>query len=256
MKKFLFLLLIAGVAGSGEKVRFIGHADLNRFIGEQLDFSLSLRGVSAAKARMLCDTLGIDRWLISADISTKFWADLVFPVHNIYQTFLDRRDGRTAETYKKIKQKNLGQEMHVVFDYKQKQATGYSDGSRTIRDSLQTLFAMLYHLRAMDLSLHDSVFCLLEIESQWWQVAGKVRQGEKTTGPFSRLEVRDVVLTFSPHGAVVARPWKTDLLTNRIARSGRLLIRLGPAPENLPIWIQIGEAKQTVTLKLNSCKKV
>lgn len=255
MKGLYALLLVLSAALSAPKEKLIGRGHLDRFVGERLDFSLALRGVSAAKAHLLCDTLGPGQWTVTADLSTKFWADLVFPVHNIYQTTIDRCSSRIVETCKKIRQKNLSQEMRIVFDADKKQAHGYPDGSRGISDSLQTLFAMLYQIRSMDLSLQDSVFCVLEIESQEWLVSGSVCDGESIPGPFAHLYVRDIILYFSPYRSVTPRSWKTDLLTNRIARSGRLLIRLGPPPENLPVWLQMGEGKQTVTLKLNSRKK-
>jgi hypothetical protein len=255
--RFIPLLLICSTLVFGEgKSKAVAHGDMGRFVGEQLDFSLQLRGVSAAKARMRCETVNAGSRQITADISTKFWADLIFPVHNVYQTVIDRQNGWVLETLKKIKQKNLSQEIRVVYDQPQLQAkSSMGDGWRIVPDH-QTIFAMLYHLRGLDLCLSDSVFCVLDVESQLWRVSGTVYTGECVTGPFSRLAVRELALDFSPYENHVIRNWKTDLLTNRIARQGRLLIRLGPPPENLPLWIQLGSGKQTVTLKLVSVKRV
>jgi hypothetical protein len=51
--------------------------------------------------------------------------------------------------------------------------------------------------------------------------------------------------------SIQQRPWKTDLLTNRIARpGGHLTIVLGPPPLNLPLVLTFGNEGKQVTMNL------
>jgi len=250
-----YLLLLLCAIGYSAESKFIGGSDLDRFVDERLEFSLSFRNVPAAKALIWCQAPDDQHWLIRADVATKFWADLVFPVDNRYQTFIDQENGQVLQTTKKIKQKNLKQEFIALYDYRALQVHCSLEENWPIVDGLQTLFAMFYQLRGMDVALEDSLYCVLDIESQLWRVAGTVRPKEKNIGPNTRSPARDVVLEFHPLNELVPRKWKTDLLTNRFGRQGRLIVRLGPPPENLPLWLEIGGGTNPVSLKLLARKK-
>ncbi len=253
MIKWTVLLLVPFLLTAEPK--FIGNSDLNRFDREALTFSLSFRGVAAARARMRCETLPEHLWRIQVDTDTKFWADLVFPVSNRYITLIDQPSGRVVQIDKKIKQKNLKQEMAVFYDYSAGRAHASHGFDWEIGDELQTLFSLLYQLRGMDPAPTDSLGCLLEIESQLWVVTGKVEIGEPVEGSFSDQPVRRIVLDFVPQSPLKPRDWKTDLLTNRFGRQGQLILKMGPAPENLPLWMQIGGGTNPVSMKLLSRKK-
>jgi len=253
VKIFLFLLLLP--VSLMAEAKFIGRSDLSRFENEQLEFSLFFRNVPAAKARMRCENAGDHAWRITVQTATKFWADLLFSVRNRYETVIDQQSGRVLQTDKKIKQKNLTQEMLVQYDYPALLATTSSGTQWAIAESLQTLFSLLYQLRSMDLKLADSLHCILDIESQLWRVAGTVIAGENSPSDSGAQAIREVVLDFVPMDRIEPRKWKTDLLTNRFGRQGRFILRLGPPPENEPMWMQIGGGTNPVSLKLLSRKK-
>jgi hypothetical protein len=254
--KYLFLTLLCAVSyGSEPTVHPISGSELTSFAGEQLRFSLHRMGVAAAEAQITCSANAPDTLLISANIQTSFLINLFFPIHNLYQTYIERNTGSVLGISNFIKQKNISHTLSVRYDRNQGQAFGSNGQQWSAPAESQTLFAMLYQLRHLAVEAGDSVTCLLDVESQLCRISGRLHSGDAVDGPFSDLPVREVVLQFRPeHGDL--RGWKTDLLTNRMSRSHtQLLVRLGPRPESLPLWIQVGEGKGSVIMKLRARKR-
>jgi hypothetical protein len=255
--KYLLLAILCAVSYASEPtIHSMAGNELTEFAGEQLRFSLHRMGVTAADAQITCSAADQDRLLISANIQTSFLINLFFPIHNRYETFLDRHTGRVLEISNVIKQKNISHNLTVRYDHSQGQAYGSNGEHWTMPSESQTLFAMLYQLRHMSVVAGDSVSCVLDAESQICRAAGRLHDVDAVDGPFSDLPVREVVLLFVAELGG-PRAWKTDLLTNRISRpQTKLLIRLGPRPESLPLWIQVGEGKGSVVMKLRARKRI
>jgi hypothetical protein len=254
--KYLLVIILCAVSYASEPiVHTITNSDLTPFAGEQLRFSLHRMGVTAAEAHITCSAPAADTLLISANIQTSFLINLFFPIHNLYETFIELSSGHVLGIHNLIKQKNISHTLMVRYDRKQEQAFGSNGQQWAAPAESQTLFAMLYQFRRMAVEAGDSVTCLLDVESQLCRISGRLHEGEAVDGPFSELPVREVVMQFRPeHGEL--RGWKTDMLTNRMSRAQtQLLLRLGPRPESLPLWVQVGEGKGSVIMKLRARKR-
>jgi len=254
--KFLLLLFLSVLSHAGEPAGYaLSGSGIAEFAGEQLRFSLHSRGVTAAEAHMVCSLVAPDRLRISANIETSFLINLFFPIHNSYDTCLDRDSGRVLQVSNVIRQKNISHHLTVRYDRNLEQAVASNGEQWSAPAESLTIFAMLYQLRRLPAAAGDTVSCLLDAESQLCHISGVWSDGNAVDGPFSELPVRDVLLRFEPQRGDI-RTWKTDLLTNRIGRPRmQMLVRLGPRPESLPLFIQVGEGKGSVIMKLRSWKR-
>lgn len=221
-----------------------------RFENEQLLFSMKFKGLSTAKSRMSLQSKG-DFVKILWTVHTRSIFNLLFHIDNRYESLIDRQSGELLETMKKIDQKNIQQIFHIRYDWKNLQARTDDGLHWQVEKNCIDLLTMLYQIRAMDPGKTMNLDFLLDVESQLWQVKGTVKGRGKIDGPFSHLSARQIVLTFQPSGQLKKRSWKTDLLTNRIARpGGELVLWLGSPPEQLPLLIQFGAEGSVVQMKL------
>lgn len=218
---------------------------------ETLGFSLSFKGIGAAEA--VIRFVPGDPQRIEARIDTKRLTSLLFSIHNLYQTEIDPHTGLPLTVRKRIDQSNLEQTLEIHYDRTTRLAQGGSLGVWPFLADAMDLFTMLFQLRQRSPAVGDSVAFALDIESQAWIASGLVLEGGELQGPDGKVSVRQVVLRFSRSGSTAARAWKTDLLTNRIARpEGMLTVCLGPPPANLPLLLQFGPAGQRVVMRLQS----
>lgn len=227
--------------------------DENRFLqfeNEHLVFSMKFKGLSTAKSQMsLQSKNGFVK--ISWTVHTRSIFNLLFHIDNRYESWIDSQSGALLETMKQIDQKNIQQRFHIRYDWENLQAQTDDSLRWPIKENCIDLLTMLYQVRAMDWDSAAPADFLLDVESQLWRVRGAKTSREKIDGPFSQLPAQQIVLIFSPLEKVKKRAWKTDLLTNRIARpGGELLIWLGPPPQRLPLLIQFGAEGSIAQMKL------
>ncbi len=221
------------------------------FDHERLTYSLSLGSLGAAEAefnfaRGACDSIHVR-------IDTKPWTSLLFKIHNHYQTILDPGNGLPCQVQKEINQRNIQQILSMRFDHGQHLAITGDGASWPLGEDALDLFSLLYHIRA---SLTDSSIRVqypVHIESHSFQTQGEVKTGGMLSTPVGDMPVKIIELLFIPAQDNRPRTWKTDLLTNRIARpGGKLCIYLGPGPRHLPLQLVFGNEGQQVTMKLKS----
>ena len=228
---------------------------LEDFIGEHLEYSLQYYGITTARANLSFNSaesttvskLGV----ISFAVKTGSFSDVLFHIDNHYSSFVDMASGMPVKFAKSVDQKNVQQDLTTEYDRLSQVARITAGNPWPIAEESYELFSMLYKTRCSDIHIGDSLNYILDVEGESWQAIGGVTEGEVAHKPFQHLNVRKIVLTFSPASSLVPRVWKTDLLTNRICKVGaRLTICLGPPPQNLPLYLQFGEGKSAVEMRL------
>lgn len=221
---------------------------------EQARYDLTFKGIGAAEATIVYQPGSPGR--ITARIDTKRLTGLIFSIHNLYQVEVDTASGLPVRMHKSVHQSNIDQELRVIWDQSERRAHSSHGATWPVQPGALELFSMLFRLRQLSPQPGDSLTLPLDIESQSWMARGTVRRGEDFNGPLGRMETRRLTLFFHSDSSVAARAWKTDLLTNRIARpEGELTIHLGPPPANLPLLLHFGPAGSRVTMRLTACAK-
>jgi len=224
---------------------------MEKFVTETLNYSMQLHGLPAAHTQLSCE--GTAAISLSAAIHTNALTSLMFRIHNHYLTTIDGQ-GQPLEYRKQIDQRNLTQDLSIRYDHTRQSAATAEAKQWAITPGSLNLFALLYRLRCTNWQTGAKVAFDLDIESQAWRaVCVSSRVDGRTIAGMAAEEMIDI--TFEAAGAVQPRPWKTDLLTNRITRSGRLLVLLGPAPDRLPLLLQFGEGANRVEMKLTRHKR-
>ena len=218
------------------------------FDREQLFFSMKFHGLPSATVTMQARVTEQGMVKISSDVNTKPLYNLLFHIHNHYETFIAQDSGLPIRSVKKIDQKNIRQQLEIVYDRDLALARTSWDSTWTITADAYDLFSMLYKIRR---STKDTLNMTVHIEGQLWRVSGVFEKAAPTKGKFGKLAARTITLSFRPYDIVHPRTWKTDLLTNRIARANsKLIITLGPPPDNLPILLRFGAGDSSVEMRL------
>ncbi len=221
------------------------------FHQERLTYSLSSGGLGAADAEFTFTRGGRDS--IHVRIDTRPWSSLIFSIHNRYHAALDTLTGLLLQTGKDIRQRNIAQSMTIHYDYGQKRARSTEGHSWPLHGAALDLFSMLYHLRTLRPDSLATLRLPVFIEGQSYWAEGAPPVATVLNTPWGALPVTLLDLVFVPADTIGPRNWKTDLLTNRIARpGGRLTIALGPAPQHLPLRLIFGGDGKKVTMTLKS----
>lgn len=220
--------------------------DMHQFQNERLKFNLFYKGINSAASEM---------WLRANDSTTnivwtvksKPFVTLLFKINNRYETILDNK-GELLQANKQIEQKNIQQRWTIDYDWSALRARTSENFAWPILSGCQNLLFMLYDLRTQALSTGDTLRYLLDVESQLWRATGAVFSQKDADGNFIYDEI---IFRFSPAQPIQHRAWKTDLLTNRIARRrSQLTIHLGPPPQRKPLYIRFGGKGGHVEMKL------
>jgi hypothetical protein len=254
-KIILSFIAILFPACCQSQVETSANDQLRSLTGEHLEYSLKYLGITAAKAQFYLnagDSSSPSPTVeIAAQVETRPISDLLFHIHNRYSTLVNLASGLPVMAEKNIDQKNIRQNLSIEYDRRNLIARSSTASSWAITDQSLDLFSMLYHVRFLKMTFGDSAHFVLDIEGQLWRAGGAMAEGEKIPGPFQEVPVRKLVLVFSPFGEIAPRKWKTDLLTNRISRNGGMLVVcLGPPPQSLPLYLQFGQGKSAVEMKL------
>ena len=221
-------------------------AIVDRFQGETLEFSLHYKGMSAATSHMWIETNKESAKIIWT-ARTKSFAGLLFKIDNRYETLL-YSSGQLCQVSKVIRQKNIEDSWQMSYDWDALMVRTNQQYQWPILADCQNILSLLYDLRTRSFADGDSMAYVLDVESQLWRLEGSVRDAKVAGG---NLGEQVIVFSFQPALDIKKRRWKTDLLTNRLARrSSTLTVKLGPAPHRLPLWLQFGEKDERVEMRL------
>lgn len=216
---------------------------------ECLSYRLVYNGISGADAEICTGHINKTVHLHWSVITGPVFSFL-FPVENEYDAYFENRTGQLIANHKNIKQRNIRQQLTIEYDFEKNLAITNEGAQWSILQNTTNLMGMLYDLRKRNPQPGDSLFYILDVETQLWQLVGTVFADTKSLQQQS-IANRQIQFCFIPLDSIQPRPWKTDLFTNNIAGyRAELQIILGPNPQNKPFYIRFSNGKKRVEMYL------
>ncbi len=220
--------------------------DFAQFLNERLEFNLIYKGLNSVESKMWVEKADSSTYKIIWTVKTRPLYSLLFNINNRYEALFDTTSQQLLETRKEVRQKNIKQSWRTIYHWDSLEAVTDQGWSWPIVKQSQNVLWMLYDLRLRPLAVNDSLSYILDVESQIWQLKGVVK-------PVDNSKEISILFSFSPARPIKPRKWKTDLLTNRLAREhSSLYIQLGPPPARVPKLIRFGTREESVEMKLDS----
>lgn len=180
-------------------------------------------------------------------------AGKLFYVNNIYQVNFISANFLPLKIEKNIDQKNIRHLLTIQYDRQKLTATKNDSLTWSIPEPCYDYFTMLYFLRSQTLNFGDTLNFYLDSEYLISKVRAVVQSGIENikvpAGKFAaiRLELSFQLITEAE------RPWKTDLLTNRLAAPGsKLTLWLSNDEKRIPLKISYHNSLSKTELLLYS----
>lgn len=224
------------------------------YVGEELSYRMSYMNLPAGTLNFdvldiqTKDTLAVYRLLVAAK-TNKIFSPL-FGIQNHYESYLETRTFLPVILEKDIRQKNIQQRFTIHFNHSKHIASVGDSIFWSIPDSCHHFFSMLYFLRNQALKPGDSLVFNLDAENL--PSRGKAIIGEKQelTVPAGKFQAIEMNIKFKRLSSK-PRPWKTDLLTNRLANpDSEIKIWLSDDHYRLPLKVQFKQIDFDVKLVL------
>jgi len=222
-------------------------------LGEKLTFKMEYLSLSVAKLYFQVSDADPDQYYLKVRTRATRSASLMFKLDNTYETYFNQQNFLPSKVVKQIRQKNIQHELNIFFDHQKNQASLGDSISWSIPDDCYDYFSMLYFLRNQKLNPGDSIQFHLDSEYIVSKVEVKVLSDHESVkvpaGKFRAIKLK-VNFTRISHQS---RPWRTDLLTNRLASPGSEISIWFSADENrLPLKIAYHQSKIKTQIVLDS----
>ena len=178
-------------------------------------------------------------------------ASKLFKINNKYTIYFSTKDFLPLKSIKYIDQKNIQHKVVLDFNHQDYQATFNDSISWFLPTACYDYFSMLYFLRAQPWEESDTLRFFLDSEYLISRVEAVVLPETKILKvPCGKFKTIKIQLTFKST-TKEKRPWKTDIITNRLAKPGsKLDIWLSDDERRLPLKISYFQSlvKTTITL--------
>jgi len=177
----------------------------------------------------------------------------LFKLDNSYYTSFASADFLPRQAKKTINQKNIQHEVVIHFDLRQHLARLNDSLAYSIPYPCFDYFSMLYFVRSRHWEIGDTLQFYLDSEFLISSVkAMLLSETEKLHLPVGKFEAIKISLKMSQF-AGEQRPWKTDLLTNRLAKPGsEMIIFLSADERHIPLKITYTQSLTNTTITLTS----
>lgn len=215
---------------------------LDQFLGERLRYKMEYLNLTVATLDFyLAPEMEFgNSTFFHLEISAKSGgaATWLFSVNNRYEIDIEQQTLLPARVHKIIRQKNVAYHRTITFDHRQHQAACNDSLTWPIPENCYDYFSMLYFLRTQPLAPADTLRFYLDSEYRLSNVEVIVLKERKSISvPAGRFEAIPLSIKFMA-GARTSRPWKTDLLTNRLTAPGsELLVYLSDDRQRYPLKI-------------------
>jgi hypothetical protein len=183
-------------------------------------------------------------------------ASLMFKLDNVYETYFNQQNFLPNKVIKQISQKNIQHELNFAFDHRKRKASLGDSISWSIPADCFDYFSMLYFLRSQPLQPGDAYSFHLDSEYIISKVAVQVLpEQEVIKVPAGKFESIKLSIKFT-RVSQQARPWRTDLPTNRLASPGaEITIWFSDDEHRLPLKIVYHQSKIKTQLVLDSVSR-
>ncbi|MDZ7335822.1 MAG: DUF3108 domain-containing protein [candidate division KSB1 bacterium] len=249
MKIFCLIFALFAIMNLGQDE---GKLQLD-FLGEKLSFKMEYLNLSVAKLDFDILDAESGNYLVRVHAKSTGSASLMFKLDNVYETYFDRQSCLPNKIVKKIAQKNIQHELKFLFDHKNGVANLGDSISWKIPEDCFDYFSMLYFLRRQRLQPGDIVRFHLDSEYIISKVEARVLAAQESikvpAGKFRAIKLNIKFTRISPH----SRPWRTDLLTNRLASPGsELTLWLSDDDSRLPLKIAYHQSQMKTQVVLDA----
>lgn len=222
-------------------------------LGELLSFKLEYLNLTVARLNFEMRAITAENYHLKVHAKSTGSANFMFKLDNLYETIFDRRTFLPNRIVKRIDQKNIQHELNVTFDHRDGLAKLGDSLTWQIPDDCFDYFSMLYYLRSQQLQPNEMLSFHLDSEYIISKVEAKVVSNQESVkvpaGKFKaiKLDLKFTQLTQR------SRPWRTDLLTNRLAAPGsELTLWLSDDADRLPLKISYHQSQIKTQLVLDS----
>ncbi len=228
-------------------------AENPNFSGEQLAFKMEYLNMTVAKLNFRIVDAASQNYHLEVHAKSTRKASLMFKLDNVYETYFNQYNFLPTKSVKQIRQKNIQHEMNFSFNHRKNSASLGDSISWSIPNDCFDYFSMLYFLRSQPLNDDDSFSYHLDSEYIISKVAVNVLpEQEFIKIPAGKFRARKLNIKFT-RVSQQARPWRTDLLTNRLAAPGsEVTIWFSDDENRLPLKIVYHQSKIKTQIVLES----
>ncbi len=222
-------------------------------LNERLSFKLEYLNLTVARLNFEMVATQGDNYHLKVHAKSTGSANLMFKLDNLYETYFDQRTFLPNRIVKRIDQKNIQHQLNFSFDHRNGSAKLGDSLSWQIPDDCFDYFSMLYFLRSQRLQPGDLLSFHLDSEYIISRVEVKVVSNQESIKvPAGRFKAIKLNLKFTQL-TQRSRPWRTDLLTNRLAAPGsELTLWLSDDADLLPLKISYHQSQIKTQLVLDS----
>lgn len=222
------------------------------FTGERLEFHMEYMHLHVATLLFEME-VDSENYVLSVAAKSTGKANFLFSLNNEYETRMEKSTLLPLWSDKKIRQKNISHDLKIKYDHSAGRASLADSVSWDIPQDCYDYFSMLYFFRTLSShQLHarrfflDSEYLISEVK------AVQKSEGELVTVPAGQFSTIRLELFFSQQTRE-ERPWKTDILTNRLAKPGSVVtIWFSDDDSRLPVKISYGNSLLKTSIELNS----
>ena len=223
-------------------------------LGEQLNYRMEFLGLPAGSISFdVVTTKNIDSislYHLKVKAQTNKLFSPLFGIQNKYESYFDTSTFLPQILKKDVKQKNIVQHFSINFNQQQNKASINDSTSWNIPDSCYSFFSMLYFLRNQYFLIGDTIKFNLDSENLASTCKATLANSKIISTPAGKFKAIEVKLSFKPL-TTSPRPWKTDLMTNRMANpNSKMSIWLSDDQSRLPLIIQFSQKRSKVKLVL------
>ncbi len=244
--------LISILLFSSARTQEFQTAQKQNFAGEQLEYHMEYMNLHVASLffEMKDD---LENYLLMVAAKSTGKANFLFSLNNAYETVMKKNTLLPIRVEKQIRQKNISHDLKIAYDHPAGRASLADSVSWDIPHNCYDYFTMLYFLRTLSLDKFHSLRFSLDSEYLISEVTVSLKsEGELVTVPAGQFNTVRLELSFTQQTKEY-RPWKTDILTNRLAKPGSLVtIWFSHDDLRLPVKISYGNSLIKTSIELNS----
>ncbi len=226
----------------------------SHFPGEELSYKIEFLNLRAGSMDFRIHDIermdSTDVYHLSVRAETNSLFSPLFGIQNNYESYFDTSDFMPRLFKKNVRQKNIQQEATIWYDYGEKKAFMSDSIFWAIPTPCLNFFSMLYFLRNQRYDYGDTLWFHMDSENLPSLSSATIVDRKEISTPAGKFPAEGVQLIFTALGTST-RPWKTDLLTNRLANPGSIMtIWLSTDERRLPVRIEFMQKQFNVRLVL------
>jgi len=260
LRKIIYIFLICLINISNSLTQPTDQSITPPLNGERLIYKMKYLNFTVANLTFLTkDTTYMNRQkarFLKVTAKSSGSAGMLFRLDNRYHVYFDKNNFLPLQITKNINQKNIQHVLMIHYDHNLNKATIGDTLCWKIPVDCYDYFSMLYFLRSQLFNFGDTIRFHLDSEyliSKAEVVVLPETEFIKTpAGRFSSIKVKINFTALRDE----SRPWKTDLLTNRLAAPGsELIIWLSDDELRLPLKISYQRSKINTHIILESFQR-